>query len=762
MKRNWPKRVFGNHERTPRTINAFISNKWEIILILAVGSNAEESTIKLQEAVFTETWLNDSFKNEEILDSTWSVYRNDRDYNSTGQSRGGGVLIATNNHVPSQLVSSRVFSTFDHQFIKVHSGKNYTYIGVVYFPPNSDESSYNNFFAICNDIFTIMNEDDNIVILGDFNRPSLSFVIDDFDNQLLPINFMDDINFDLISTFYGNDLHQVFRYPNSRGNWLDLAFSNAYDTINVRSATDEKNLFRNSIHHNALVLELPYSNHKFSNTYNNEIVYDFMNADYHGINYALSIIDWETLLEQHNLDNIIYDFYSIIFEIIDNHIPKIRRKDKLKEPWLDRNLRHLRKRRNKLHHKIKHSGNDNNSLINDYNELANEFKIKGNEAYDNYVQNIGNSIMSNPKKFFDFINTKRKSSGYPISMCMNGRMSSSPTEICNFFADNFQQIYRPELPSNNVNFNPAPLVNNTNPLFEYFHLSVENVFQGISSLDVKKGSGPDLLPPIFLYNCRYTLSNPLTSIFNISISTGVFPSAWKNSYLIPIHKKGDKTAIENYRGIAIQSAIPKLFEKLVTNILAPVINPLLNNEQHGFRTGRSTTSNFTVFTSDVLSLMEKGFQVDIIYTDFSFVLKMLIRTVKKYITKLENTNSCGNDGFCAEIFKKCCELSPYLTSLIYTSFVEVIFPEPLKINKVVKVPKMKNEGNTSSYRPILISSIISLSKNSDYHSLPEKKLDSKKKVGIIFFDLSKAFDFVDGNLLLRILYNNGITGTAYN
>ncbi|XP_055388121.1 uncharacterized protein LOC129616497 [Condylostylus longicornis] len=524
--------------------------------------------------VFTETWLNDSFKNEEILDSTWSVYRNDRDYNSTG---------------------------------------------VVYFPPNSDESSYNNFFTISNDIFTIMNEDDNIVILGDFNRPSLSFAIDDFDNQLLPINFMDDIDFDLISTFYGNDLQQVFCYPNSRGNWLDLAFSNAYDTINVRFATDEENLFRNSIHHNALVLELPYSNHKFSNTYNNEIVYDFMNADYHGINYALSIIDWETLLEQHNLDNIIYDFYSIIFEIIDNHVPKIRRKDKLKEPWLDRNLRHLRNWRNKLYHKIKHSGNDNNSLINDYNQLANEFKIKANEAYDNYVQNIGNSIMSNPKKFFDFVNTKRKSSGYPISMCMNGKMSSSPTEICNFFADNFQQIYRPELHSNNVNFNPAPLVNNTNPLFEYFYLSVENVFQGISSLDVKKGSGPDLLPPIFLYNCRYTLSNPLTSIFNRSISTGIFPSAWKNSYLIPIHKKGDKTAIENYRGIAIQSAIPKLFEKLVTNILAPVINPLLNNEQHGFRTGRSTTSNLTVFTFDVLSLMEKGFQVDTIYTDFKLL-----------------------------------------------------------------------------------------------------------------------------------------------
>ncbi|XP_055387204.1 uncharacterized protein LOC129615845 [Condylostylus longicornis] len=473
-------------------------------------AKADLEAYGFQLMIFTETWLNDSFKNEEILDSTWSVYRNDRDYNSTG---------------------------------------------VMYFPPNSDESSYNNFFAIYNDIFKIMNEDDNIVILGDFNRPSLSFVIDDFDNQLLPINFIEDIDFDLISTFYGNDLQQVFRYPNSRGNWLDLAFSNAYDTINVRSDTDEENIFRNSIHHNALVLELPYSNHKFSNTYNNEIInsimsnpkkfFDFVNTERKSSGYPISMcMNGKMSSSPTEICNFFADNFQQIYrpELPSNNV------------------------------------NFNPApLVNNMNPLFEYFHLSIN------------SIMSNPKKFFDFVNTKRKSSGYPISMCMNGKMSSSPTEICNFFADNFQQIYRPELPSNNVNFNPALLVNNTNPLFEYFHLSVENVFQGISSLDVKKGSGPDLLPPIFLYNCRYTLSNPLTSIFNRSISTGIFPSAWKNSYLILIHKKGDKTAIENYRGIAIQSAIPKLFEKLVTDILAPVINPLLNNEQHGFRTGRSTT-----------------------------------------------------------------------------------------------------------------------------------------------------------------------------
>ncbi|XP_055385695.1 uncharacterized protein LOC129614821 [Condylostylus longicornis] len=360
---------------------------------------------------------------------------------TTGQSRGGGVLIAVNNRLPNQLVSTSVFSTFDHQFIKIYSGRIYTYVGVVYFPPYSDESSYNDFFSICNEIFSQMHEDDEIVVLGDFNRSALSFINDEYDNHLLPVNFMEDIDFNLVSTFYGNDLQQVVRYPNERGNWLDLAFSNAYDSIRVRLATDEENLFKNSIHHNAIVLEFPNNKLKFSKSYNKEIVYDFLNADYNSINYALSLINWNDMFHQDNLDNIISDFYSILFRLIDAHVPRILKKDRLAEPWLDRNLRQLRNRRNKLYNKIKHS-RDNNSLINEYNDLANEFKNKSNEAYDIYIQNIGSSILGNPKRFFDFVNSKRKSSGYPSSMSKNGLISSSNSEICNFFADNFQQTYR--------------------------------------------------------------------------------------------------------------------------------------------------------------------------------------------------------------------------------------------------------------------------------------------------------------------------------
>jgi hypothetical protein len=70
----------------------------------------------------------------------------------------------------------------------------------------------------------------------------------------------------------------------------------------------------------------------------------------------------------------------------------------------------------------------------------------------------------------------------------------------------------------------------------------------------------------------------------------------------------DKRNISNYRGISILLAIPKLFIELVCDLVTPIIRPSISDEQHGFVGGRST-----------VTILEDGFQVDAVYTDFSKV-----------------------------------------------------------------------------------------------------------------------------------------------
>jgi len=302
--------------------------------------------------------------------------------------------------------------------------------------------------------------------------------------------------------------------------------------------------------------------------------------------------------------------------LIDQNTPKIIKKDKVTEPWLDRDLRRLRNKRNKLYKSIKNCQVPEESLLAEYNNIASEFRSKSNEAYNNYVASVGNDIVSNPKKFFDFINIKRKNSGFPKSMSSNGVIYSNSIDICKMFATNFQNIYRSDTVPSNTNCSLSQNSNIASSLSS-LNISAEEVVNCISGLDLNCGPGPDQIPPILLTNCVFSLAYPLSYLFNFSLNSGVFPELWKSSFLVPVHKSGVKTAIENYRGIAKLSTIPKLFEKIVVQKIEPILDPLLNEQQHGFRGGRSTTTNLAVFTSSILCFMEKGLPVDAVYTDFS-------------------------------------------------------------------------------------------------------------------------------------------------
>lgn len=139
---------------------------------------------------------------------------------------------------------------------------------------------------------------------------------------------------------------------------------------------------------------------------------------------------------------------------------------------------------------------------------------------------------------------------------------------------------------------------------------------GLRKLDVKKGAGPDQIPTSFLKEYADELSKPLLLLFNESMETGIFADCWKLSFLSPIFKSGDRSKVENYRGVAGLNSIPKLLEKLVTDKLTPSIVKHLHSSQHGFRNGKSTTTNLVCLTDMVLNSLRTNIQIDAVYTDF--------------------------------------------------------------------------------------------------------------------------------------------------
>ena len=88
----------------------------------------------------------------------------------------------------------------------------------------------------------------------------------------------------------------------------------------------------------------------------------------------------------------------------------------------------------------------------------------------------------------------------------------------------------------------------------------EKVFNKLKTLH---GSGVDNIASYFLKVAFPAISDSLHDIFNLSLSSGVFPDSWKVARVAPIFKEGQSDDRSNYRPISVLPAASRLLEKLL-------------------------------------------------------------------------------------------------------------------------------------------------------------------------------------------------------
>ena len=78
--------------------------------------------------------------------------------------------------------------------------------------------------------------------------------------------------------------------------------------------------------------------------------------------------------------------------------------------------------------------------------------------------------------------------------------------------------------------------------------------------DLKKKSlaGSDEVHVCIVKQCMQLLKKPLTDIYKASLESGIFPDHLKIARVSPLHQKGDKNDIQNYKQIVLLSAFSKL------------------------------------------------------------------------------------------------------------------------------------------------------------------------------------------------------------
>ena len=143
------------------------------------------------------------------------------------------------------------------------------------------------------------------------------------------------------------------------------------------------------------------------------------------------------------------------------------------------------------------------------------------------------------------------------------------------------------------------------------------VLAALKAQEVGKATGPDEIPAKLLKEIASVIAPSLCKIFNKSLQLGSLPSDWKLAYVLPVHKKGAKGHVENYRPISLFPIVSKVFQRCVLNSIMDHLYHVSSINQHGFCTGRSCVNNLLEAFDHIGSLLDSGSHVDTIYLDMS-------------------------------------------------------------------------------------------------------------------------------------------------
>ena len=157
----------------------------------------------------------------------------------------------------------------------------------------------------------------------------------------------------------------------------------------------------------------------------------------------------------------------------------------------------------------------------------------------------------------------------------------------------------------------------TNNTFELSPIYYSKVFKILSKLCKTKATGLDKTPARFLKECLDLITASLCSIFNRSITSGIFPEEWKCAKVTPLFKNGQRSDLNNYRPISVTPIVAKVFERIIYDQLYAYLNDnnLISCRQSGFRSLHSTVTALLQATDNWAHNIDKGNVNAVVFLD---------------------------------------------------------------------------------------------------------------------------------------------------
>ena len=159
------------------------------------------------------------------------------------------------------------------------------------------------------------------------------------------------------------------------------------------------------------------------------------------------------------------------------------------------------------------------------------------------------------------------------------------------------------------------------PIIQLINFTPNNVYNELVNLDAGKACGPDNITPKLLKLCAEFICEPLSQLFNQSMSSGTLHRDWTAANITPIYKKGERCLACNYRPISLTSIVVKVMERIICKQLISALerSGCISDNQFGFRANRSTVTLLLSAIHDWSLCLERRSSTHCVFLDFAKV-----------------------------------------------------------------------------------------------------------------------------------------------
>ena len=348
------------------------------------------------------------------------------------------------------------------------------------------------------------------------------------------------------------------------------------------------------------------------------------------------------------LSDLVESYNSTLTRLLDKHAPLISKplQSRPSNPWFTPYLHQLKAARRRLARAWKHSATSLN--LSRLRLLTNLYHRSVINAKKLYHASLIAANKSQPRKLWQTVNTilhRRPPSILPLTIptasladrfasFFTDKITNLHSQLASVATSSSPHIHPPTTPSKLSAFRPA---------------SKEEVIKLIRQAPNKQ-CALDPIPMSLLKQCCHILAPVITNIVNLSLSTGVFPTHFKQALITPLIKKPslDRESMSSYRPISNLSFLSKLTERIIKARLHQHLasNTMYNTFQSAYSKFHSTETTLLALHDHLISSMDRQQVTGLTLLDLSAAFDTIDHSILLHrLTSWFGISDCALDWF---------------------------------------------------------------------------------------------------------------------